>query len=243
MFTRMQWMVMTAAMALGVAPGWSQEGNFRRILRFEVKPDMLSEFTAAVKADKEAMTKAGYKRAQTWWRATTGSNEVILVRYYKSYADMESTEKPDSAVSLARARVMRCASSTETVVDEIIPEASTAVDRAKMPQYLRALRTTVKPERMADFEKWIRGEVGPIVKKANFPLYLSSQVRYGKTANQFTSVMGMASMAEFDGPVGISKAMSKADYDALIVKYTSMISHSELTIYRAMSDLNYLPQQ
>jgi hypothetical protein len=243
MYTRMKWMVMTAAMVLSVAPGWGQEGNFRKILRFEVKPDMLSEFTAAVKADKEAMTKAGYKRAQTWWRATTGSNDVILVRYYKSYADMEQTENPDSAVSLARARVMRCASSYDTTVDEIIPEASTVVDRSKLPQYLRALRSTVKPDRVADFAKWVREEVGPVVKKGNFPLFLNSQVRYGKTVNQFLSVAGMASLAEFDGPVGVAKAMSKADYAALLAKYQAMITHSEITIYRAMPDLNYLPQK
>ncbi len=243
MYTRMKWMMMTAALVLSAVPGMSQEGNFRRILRFHLKPDMVSEFMAAVEADKEAMKKMGHPRRQTWWQSTSGPTEILLVRYYKNYADMdESGLQLSSQVSLARARVMKCANSTETVIDELIPEASVIADRNAMPKYIRTLRSEVKPEKMLEYAAWVEKEIGPAVKKSGVKLFLNSRVRYGATANMYISAIGMDSMASFDEPLPLLKSMGKPAYDAAMAKRAAMVTHNEATIYRGLPNLNYIPE-
>ncbi|MBM3759689.1 MAG: hypothetical protein FJW36_05535 [Acidobacteria bacterium] len=243
MLKRMQWMAMVALLVVGAMPGVAQQLRYRSLMRFHVKPGHMADFLAAVKADKDAMTKAGYKRAQTWWRSRTGDgNEVVLVRYCASYAEMEATEKPDAQVSLARARVTQLASSTETVLNEVIPEATILGDRAKLPPYIRGMRATVKPDQLANFAKLIREEVGPVVKKAGLPLYVATQVRFGETVNQFMTVVGIERMKGFDETLPVEKAMGKAAYDALMVEYGAMVTHTEVQIYSSLPELNYLPQ-
>jgi len=231
-----------AALWLSVAPGFGQDGNLRRILRFQVKPGMMADFTAAVEADKVAMQKMGHPRRQTWWQSTTGPNEVILVRYYKSYADMEAGDGQMSAdVAAARGRVNRLTDAQETVIDEIIPEASVVVDRTAMPKYIRTLRTTVKPDKMLDYLAWIKSEIGPAAKKSGFKLYLNSRVRYGRTANMFVSAMGLDSLAVLDEGLPLEKVMGKAAYEAAMAKRSAMILHTETTLYRSLPNLNYFP--
>lgn len=243
MYTRMKWLMITSALILSTVPGMSQDGNFRRIMRFQVKPDMVSEFMAAVEADKEAMKKMGHPRRQTWWQSTSGPGEILLVRYYKNYADMdESGLQLSSQVALARARVMKNALSTETVVDELIPESSVIADRNTMPKYIRTLRSTVKPEKMLEYAAWVEKEIGPAVKKSGVKLYLNSRVRYGATTNMFVSAVGMDSMANFDEPLPLLKAMGKPAYDAAMAKRSAMITHTEATIYRSLPNLNYIPE-
>lgn len=243
MYTRMKWLMITSALILSAVPGMSQDGNFRRILRFHVKPDMVSEFMAAVEADKEAMKKMGHPRRQTWWQSTSGPYEILLVRYYKSYADMDETGlQLSSQASLARARVMKCANSTETVIDELIPDASLIADRNVIPKYIRTLRSTVKPEKMLEYEAWVEKEFGPAVKKSGAKLFLVSRVRYGATANMYISSSGMDSMASFDEPLPLLKSMGKPAYDAAMAKRSAMITHAEATIYRSLPNLNYIPE-
>lgn len=243
MFTRMKWAVLMATLVFSALPGLGQEGNFRRVLRFQVKPGMMPDFVAAVEADKEAMKKMGHPRRQTWWVSTTGPSEVLLVRYYKSYADMdESAVKLTAEVATARARVMRFADSTETVVDELIPEASVIVDRTVMPKYIRTLRSTVKPEKMTEYAAWIEKEIGPVVKKSGLKLYLNSRVRYGQSTNMYVSAIGLDSLAVLDEGLPLVKVMGKAAYDAAMLKRSSLILNSEATIYRSLPNLNYFPE-
>lgn len=231
------------AVLLAALPAVAQENRYRRLIRFQLKPGMQAEFEAAVKADKEAMTKAGYKRAQTWWLSTTGNLEVVLARYYSSYADMETAEKADVAVSLARNRVRHCVDGMETVIDEVIPEATTVTPSTVRPKYIRVLRATVKPDQLAEFARIVREDLGPAVKKAQLPVYVATQVRYGTTQNQFMTIVGMDSLAQFDSPLPVEAAMGKTAYAALMAKYATMVTHTETVIYRGMPDLNYLPQQ
>ena len=105
MYTRMNWLTITSALILSAVPGMSQDGNFRRILRFQVKPDMVSDFMAAVEADKEAMKKMNHPRRQTWWQSTSGPTEILLVRYYKNYADMDESGLQMTSQEIGRAHV------------------------------------------------------------------------------------------------------------------------------------------
>ena len=243
MFTRMKWVFIAATLLLSTVPGWSQDANLRRLVRFQIKPDMIAEFLAAVEADAKALKKMNHPRRQTWWQSTTGPSEVILVRYYKSFADMdESATTLSGEVVAARSRIMKCISSQETVVDELIPEASVRPDMNYMPKYVRILRSTVKPDKMAEYEAIVKTEVAPVLKKAQVKLYMASRVRYGQTMNQFATVTGMDSMAAFDETLPLEKAMGKAAYDKLVARIYPLLTGAETTIYRSLPAQNYLPE-
>ncbi len=237
------WKQMLMVLALSVSAGLAQEMRLRVVLKFTVQPGHMADFLAAAKADQEAMQKASYKRAQTWWRSVSSGTDVYMVRYYASYADMAIQEKPDAAVSAARRRVNSFSSSMESWIDEVIPEATIMGDRANLPPYARVLRATIKPEHLDAWGKVMREEIAPAVKKGGLPFYVATQVRYGATANMYTTVQGLKSLAELDGGLPLEKVMGKTDYQRLLGKVLPMTEHMEVLLLQGLPEINYLPQQ
>src|SRR5258708_14091309 len=122
---RGQWVVALAAVMMAAAPSWGQQ-NLRRTIHLRVKADRVPEFRAAMKDEAEALKKAGWKRTRTLWQSASGPSEYLMVQYYGKYADMEeaTATSANAGVAAAFARVRSCLESTETVIEEGLPELS-----------------------------------------------------------------------------------------------------------------------
>lgn len=241
--TRIHCCLMTAALLMGVTHGFGQEPSVRRLTRMTLKTGMLPEFQAAVEAEKAALTKMGYKSRQTWWTSVSGPSEVVLVRYYKSYAELDEPGPQTKSVEVAnaRARAGKCIETQTTEIEAVIPELTQRKDWNTIPAFVRSLRTVVKPERVADYKALIKNEVMPHMKKMDGRLFLTSEARFGAEATTITTMTGMDSMADFDKPLPLLQAMGQAAYDALNAKRAAMVSSTVVTIYRYQPSMSYLP--
>jgi len=236
-------MAMTAALVLSVAPGFGQELTVRRATRMKLKGGSLAEFRAAVQAEKAALTKMGYTGRQTWWTTVSGPSEVVLVRYYKNYAEMDEPGPQTKSVEVAnaRARAGKCIESQSTEIEAVIPELTQRKDMNTVPAFVRMLRTVVKPERLADYKALLKTDVAPHMKKFKDKLFLATEARFGGEATTVSTAMGMDSMAEFDKPLPLVQVMGQVAYDALLAKRAPMVLSTVVTIYRHQPDMSYLP--
>ncbi len=241
--TRFQWMAVAAAMVVSAVPGFGQQETLRVITRFKLKAGTFPSFEAAVKDEKAALAKMGYKVRQTWWTSVAGPQEVVVVRYFKDFAAYgePGPQTTDSAVAAARGRAAQFIDSTSTQIERLIPELSTPVDPAKIPAYVRRLETVVKTDRLADYKKLLKDEVAPVIRKIENKMFMVSEMLYGGDATLVATITGMDSMAEFDQPLPLVRVMGQAAYDTLIGKRAPMVEKSVVTLYRHRPEMSYLP--
>jgi hypothetical protein len=102
-FSRRCALILTCAAAFS-ASSWAQEANLRRVVRIQVKPDRVADFTSALTEYKAGLQKAGWDKTSTWWRAMSGKGEFRVVRYFSKYSDLDAPGPNANNAALAKLR-------------------------------------------------------------------------------------------------------------------------------------------
>ena len=87
----------------------------------------------------------------------------------------------------------------------------------------------------------VKSDVLPAAKKAGMTTFSVGQTRYGAPNTTFISVTGLNKWADMDGGASIQKAMGEEGYQRFLAKLRPLTVESEVTMYRFMPDLSYLP--
>ena len=110
-----------------------------------------------------------------------------------------------------------------------------------IPNFVRTLRTRVRPDKVNDYMALVKAEILPAAKKSGLKDYSVAQARYGAPSTEFLTAVGLNKWAELDEPFGVAKALGQDGYQRLLTKIRSLLLESEYNVYRFQRDLSYLP--
>ena len=235
-----------AAVAALTAPAWAQQRNIRSVTFYRVKPDRVGDFQGAIKEYNSVLLKGGSDRYYTVWQSLTGSLQYARVTYHSKWAELDTVVAQDprlkeQAADLQRigARITQCTESTDRIIEEVLPELSLPQTN-DIPNFVRTLRSRVRPDKVNDYMALVKAEILPSVKKSGLKHYSVAQARYGAPSTEFLTVVGLNKWAELDEPFGVAKALGQDGYQRLLTKIRPLLLESEYNIYRFQRDLSYL---
>jgi hypothetical protein len=137
-------------------------------------------------------------------------------------------------------RSQSCVESTETVIQEVIPDLSLPRSE-ESPAFLRVLRTRVQPSKVDEYLALLKSDVMPAVRKSGAKSYSVVRVRYGVAGPEFFSSSGLAGWGDLDGDAPMVKAMGREAYDRYLSKRNALIVETEASVYRYLPELSYFP--
>ena len=235
-------LAMGVAAALGTSA--SAQGNIRSVTFYTVKPDRVGDFIAEIKQYNAILAKGGSTRYYTMWLSLTGPRTYAQAVYYKTWAELDAGTDPrmkEQATDLARLsmRITDCTESYRRVIEEVNPDL-TLPDSGSIPKMIRVLVTQVHPDKVNDYFALAKSDIFPGIKKSGLKDYSLAQGRFGESTAVITSVAGLNDWADFDGGVGLEKALGKEAYQKFLTKLTPLIASSEFNVYRYQPDISYL---
>jgi hypothetical protein len=232
-----------AAIALTTfcAASWAQ-GNIRTVLFVRVKMSQEDSWKAAVKDYAALMKKAGSDQGFTVWESQSGPSQHAVVWYstkWKEIGEQNPKLQPVEA-DMARmfARLDTVTDSLETWIDEMQPDMM--IRSKEVPPMVRVGRTRVVSGKMDDLKALFRDQIVPAVKKSGATDYGVGVARFGTPANEIHSYLGLSSWADLDGPLGVEKAMSAADWKAFQSKLAPLIESTEWSMWKYEPELSYV---
>ncbi len=224
-------------------PCWAQEGNIRTVLFVKLLPGRADSWSATVKEYAAVMKKAGVDNGFTVWDSQTGPSQHAVVFYSKKWGEMDQDDPKTKPVAADVARLMsRLDSDTQSLevwIDELQPDM--VIPSQEIPKMVRTGRTRVIASRMDEVMAIFKNEVFPAAKKSGVSSFGIAVARFGTPTNEVHSYMSLNGWGDFDGPVGVQKAMGAAGYKAFLAKIQPLLEGTEWTVWKFQPELSYIP--
>ena len=231
-------------MADAAPPQWSSIAVIR------VKPDMVTEWQDLQKnVVNPALKKAGVKERGIFETAVFGNSfEYVVITPITSFAQY------DEPVGLLRktlgedayrdylTKSRRCVSSVQTFAELSRLDLSymgKMATRTGPPKLAVVTSLSVVPGRAAEFEKLVKTEVLPVMKKADVIGYFVSQSMFGGDAWGYTSVVFWDSFADIGKGSPFERVLGPAGSAALFAKLAGLVARQERVIARYNADLSF----
>jgi hypothetical protein len=211
-----------------------------------VKPGMLTEYREFLKNETlPAFKKAGGTRWATYTNATFGKGNVIItlravegMKYFDepNFLTKALGEAGTQAWLQKRAAMIE---GTETYLTQTLPELNIPRPTTDAPKLLISTTTNVAPGRTAEYERLMKSEVLPLLKKAGSKGFSIGRVLFGGDVNEYRS-LGYAD--SFEDVEKTGQALQAAGYGALTAKFAGIVLHSERRILRYLPELSLRPE-
>jgi hypothetical protein len=230
------------AFAAFCVPSWAQ-GNIRTVLFVKVKMGQEDSWRAAVKDYAAMVKKAGSDQGFTVWDSQSGVSQHAVVWYSSKWKELgEDNPKLKSVeADMARlfARLDTVTDSLETWIDEMQPDMM--IRSKDVPAMVRVGRTRVVSGKMDELKALFHDQIVPAMKKSGASDYGVAVARFGTPSNEIHSYLGLSGWADLDGPVGVEKGMSAAEFKAFQAKLAPLIESTEWSMWKFDPELSYIP--
>ena len=224
------------------APSWAQ-GNIRTVLFVKVKMGQDESWKAAVKDYVAMVKKAGSDQGFTVWESQSGTTQHAVVWYSSKWKEIDEHNPKLKSVEadMARlfARLDTVTDSLEKWIDEMQPEMM--IRSKDVPPMVRVARTRAVSGKMDELKGLFRDQIVPAVKKSGASDYGAAVARFGTPANEIHSYLGLNGWADLDGPIGVEKGMSAAEFKAFQAKLQPLIESTEWSMWKFQPELSYVP--
>jgi hypothetical protein len=96
---------------------------------------------------------------------------------------------------------------------------------------------TIKAGTAPDYERWLKTELLPGLKKGGQKMYLVSSTLYGGPLPTYNAVTFVNSFAELDKPSALVLGLGQEGADKVLA-HATMVEHVERNVYRLMPELS-----
>lgn len=206
-------------------------------------------------AYRDLLMKEGipaFKKAGIPWRwvfasGPLGGQQFVLVTVtpVPSYAQYDQPQGPivralgAEAAQKYNARVFATIERSDTVILQLVQNASIQSFPAKPPTVARISTMTLLPGKGAEFNQLTASEWVPAMKKAGVADYHVWATVYGGPANTRTIVTFPPNYAALDGPGPLAKAGTQQEIQALNQKRGALVASTTNTVVRFVPELSY----
>jgi len=177
-----------------------------RAYLIHVKPDMVDQWTALVKAELlPAVKKMGVPSLTTYRTEIGTANEFLVVMPFDKFAlfddetaMVKAIGSPEAAAALfgKLSKMEESSSNWITTRMDALGNDSAASTTAPL---LISVRVRVSPGKMNDMEAFVKSDLAPAFKKAKAGLQVNIR-SFGANPNDIVFSSPIAKFAEFDGP-------------------------------------------
>jgi hypothetical protein len=137
----------------------------------------------------------------------------------------------------AKARTL--VSSVHTYGSLTRPDLSYVPEMMGTPKLAVVTTVNVAPGRRTEFEKLVKDEVVPVMKKAGVKGYYMSQGVFGGDGNMYVSLTLADSFAEIGKGSPFMKVLGREGAAKLAQKFAGIMTHVEASIERYNADLSF----
>jgi hypothetical protein len=244
MKTRIALRCALAASVFACAALAQTEQGFILVTTFKVKPDMRQEFLDMQKNEiTPAYKKAGVTNYQFWSSALVGDlNEYMTATFVPNAATFDSPSPivkalgPEGAERLFT-KLRKCTLSTTRILAHPRGDLSIDAEMTAPPKLMVLTMVTVKAGMAADFERWMKTEFVPGLKKGGQKMYLVSSVAFGGPILTYASVQFVDSFAALDKPSALVAGLGREGADK-VMSHSTMVDHVQRTIHQLMPELS-----
>ena len=137
------------------------------------------------------------------------------------------------------AKVSPMISSQRTYAIRTRPDLGYVADPAAHPKMAILTSVSVKPDRVLDFESFIKAEWIPALKKGGGTHYLVNQTVYGGDTTECVTLVGIDSFADLAKGHPVTRALGEEGIAKLMVKAGGFSQKIDRRIIRLDPDLSF----
>ena len=143
------------------------------------------------------------------------------------------------APRLARllAKLRKCTVSVHRILVKARGDLSIDGEMTAPPKLMVLTSVTVKAGTAPDYERWLKTELLPGLKKGGQKMYLVSSTLFGGTLLTYHSVTFANSFADLDKPSALIAGLGQEGADK-VMSHSTMVEHVERNVYRIMPELS-----
>jgi hypothetical protein len=217
------------------------------VLVSKVKPDMTQEFE---KIQKNELLPA-LKKGGTPWRSFSQTmfgdlNTFVSVTPIEKFAQYDGESGLTKALGQEGVRALltklsKSVNETRRYAVLLRPDLSIMRPDAPPSPYSVIAFVRVAPGKRLDFEKLVKSDVLPVMRKMEYDTYLAHETLFGGDANEWVFVTGIKKMADLDTGSPFVKVLGQAGADKLMMKTAGIISSVERIVSRSRPELSLVP--
>ncbi len=215
-----------------------------------VKPEMMGEFQNFMKNQTNpALRKAGVKWRDVWQSTPAAGNafEFVIVMQMEKFAEFDSPNPLEKALGQSgfAAWMAKAGSFVNSVNRSIVRTRPDLSNQGKLtwpPKLAIVTSTVVAPERLQEFENYVKNDLVPVMKQGQ-ATFLVSQVVFGGQGNEYITLLLRENFAEIDkGPVPV-QVLGMEGATKLYQKLPAgVITHVERSFSRYVPELSITPE-
>jgi hypothetical protein len=240
--------ILTALVALAIPAFCQVTAPLRNVVRYQVKPERITEFEDVERQVAASFRKAGGDYYRVVFRDAIGNGQYMVVTPLSKFGDRDSPS-PYSKMTTEQerasrgARLSQCIEHTQTTIEKSYEDLTITTPGVAGPlPLLRLTRFRIKPGKGDEYLAALKNDLVPALRKMGVKSYRVRQVLWGGNTNDYTSSSGFEKWGELDGgSMTMAKAMGDAAYKKYTDKMNEIVAGRERFIMRYMPDLSYYP--
>ncbi len=209
----------------------------------QIKPELLDEWIELQKNEVIPALKKGGVVTRTVWRTVWGNSyEFAIATPFEKFAQRDS-ETPtvialgQEAAARLGAKIRRCLVNSQSYVSYRIDDLS-YIPPGESPPIAIAARVRIAPDKIPEWEGFIKSNVLPVYKKAN-ARYVVSRRNFGANVNDRTLTTYAATFAELEAGSLLTHLLSPDALAKLTSKGASLSSPIETIVRQRQADLSF----
>ena len=221
-----------------------------QVTMYQIKPDMVGEWEQFIKGESnEAARKAGIPMRSHWQTAVLGQGmRYTRVQTLGNFAALDEPSPLVKAIGQAevdqlnaKARKMFLAA-PHTWVLQLRADMSFPQELSEQHRRIAVLNhIKVMPGRGAEFERLMKTEIIPAMRKADVNGYQVYENLVSADPNEWHTVTYYNRFADFDREAPLLRALGQEGYRKLNAKTAGLIHTMEREVIRYRDDLSFMP--
>jgi hypothetical protein len=211
-----------------------------------LRPDMVKAYIDYQKSDViPALQKGGVKWRDSFRTAVFG--DLFQVAHVTDVTALDQYDSPpparkalgDEGYAAYQAKLGSMVSSVKTYLIRTRPDLSYVADPAYQPKMAILTTVDVAPDKIAEFEAFIKSDWVPAFKTGGGKSYRVSQVVYGGSVSQYFTLVGVDTFADIGKGHPVTRALGEDGMIKLTAKVGGMTRQVERTVIRLDPDLTF----
>lgn len=216
---------------------------------YQIKPDMLADWEQFNRTEgMEAYKKAGYVFRAFWQTATFGPGfRFARILPLDKFAAFDHPSPLVTALGQEEAdrmgaKARRMFDSVETVALQLRDDLSFPKELTEQHRKIAVVtHIKVMPGKAADFERIVKTDVVPAMRKADVNGFQVYETLMGRDPNEWHAVTYFNNYADFDREPPLLRGLGQEGLRKLEAKSIGIISSIERETIRYREDMSYVP--